>query len=94
MLMILFQSILAHTVARRIVDDIEQRIIPNLNEQKSAGDGLIALAESRHVRCVSYDDWKRLDVHEISLGSARGKPREKIVEIKEMLEITSKSKEF
>ena len=84
-----FLSILAHTVARRIIDDIEQGKLTNLDQSKSGGDGLRSLAQSRQVRCVSYDDWKRLDAHETSLGLARGKPREKIVDIEKMLQLSS-----
>lgn len=80
---------LAHTVARRIVDDIEQNRLTNLHDVKSGGDGLISLANSRQIRCVSYEDWKRLDVHETSLGAAKGKPREKILNIDQMLKLTS-----
>ena len=79
----------AHTVARRIMDDIEQGQLTHLHETKSGGDGLISLAASRQVRCVTYDDWKKLDAHETHLGSSRGKPREKIVDIGTMLELTS-----
>ena len=82
----------AHTVARRIMDDIEHGPLTHLDEPKAGGDGLISLATSRHVRCVTYDDWKKLDAHETQLGSSRGKPREKIVDIRTMLDLTSSSK--
>lgn len=82
-------DILAHTTAKRIMEDIEQGRLTNLHDVKSGGDGLISLANSRQIRCVSYDDWKRLDAHETSLGLAKGKPREKILNIEKMLELTS-----
>jgi adrenodoxin-NADP+ reductase len=82
-------DLLAHTVAKRIMDDIEQNRLTNLHDIKSGGDGLISLANSRQIRCVSYDDWKRLDAHETNLGLAKGKPREKILNIDKMLELTS-----
>jgi adrenodoxin-NADP+ reductase len=82
----------AHTVAKRIMDDIEQNRLTNLHDVKSGGDGLISLAHSRQIRCVSYDDWKKLDAHETTLGVSRGKPREKILNIEKMLELTSPSK--
>lgn len=84
--------ILAHTVAKRIMEDIELGHIKNLHDIKSGGDGLISLAKSRQIRCVSYDDWKTLDKHETNLGLAKGKPREKILNIEKMLELTSTSK--
>ncbi|CAF1027749.1 unnamed protein product [Rotaria sp. Silwood1] len=79
----------SHTVAKRIMEDIEQGRLTNLHDVKSGGDGLISLAKSRQIRCVSYDDWKKLDEHETNLGHAKGKPREKIVNIQRMLELTA-----
>jgi hypothetical protein len=72
------------------MEDIEQKRLTNLHENKSGGDGLIALAQSRQVRSVSYDDWKRLDAYETTAGQGRGKPREKIVDIDQMLQMSSK----
>jgi hypothetical protein len=74
------------------MEDIEQGRLTNLHDVKSGGDGLVSLAKSRQVRCVSYEDWKKLDEHETKLGLAKGKPREKILNIEKMLELTSSSK--
>jgi hypothetical protein len=74
------------------MEDIEQGRLTNLHDIKSGGDGLISLANSRQIRAVSYDDWKRLDAYETNLGLAKGKPREKIINIEKMLELTSSSK--
>jgi adrenodoxin-NADP+ reductase len=74
------------------MEDIEQGRLTNLHDVKSGGDGLISLANSRQIRSISYDDWKRLDAHETNLGLAKGKPREKILNIEEMLKLTSSSK--
>ena len=71
------------------MEDIEQNRLTNLHDVKSGADGFISLANSRQVRCVSYEDWKRLDAHETSLGLSKGKPREKILNIEKMLELTS-----
>lgn len=84
--------LVAHTVAKRILEDIEQGRLEDLSEEKSGGDGLMALAQSRQIRCVSYEDWKRLDAYETSLGLKRGKPREKIIDLNQMLEITNTAK--
>ncbi|CAF3899058.1 unnamed protein product [Adineta steineri] len=81
----------SHTVARRIMDDIEQGRINSLHDVKSGGNGLISLANSHQIRCISYDDWRKLDTHETSAGLVKGKPREKILNIDKMLELTSSS---
>ena len=72
------------------MEDVEQKRLVNLDEKKAGGDGLISLAQSRQVRCVSYEDWKRLDAHETTAGQGRGKPREKILDIDQMLQLSSK----
>lgn len=81
--------ILAHTVAKRIIEDIEQGHITNLHDVKSGGNGLVELANTRQIRSVSYTDWKKLDAYETTLGHTKGKPREKVVNIQKMLELTA-----
>jgi adrenodoxin-NADP+ reductase len=36
---------------------------------------------------VTFKDWKKIDVHEINVGLAKKKIREKVVDVKSMLEI-------
>ena len=49
-------------------------------------DTLLASLQTRGVRCTDWADWQRLDQHEISRGTAVGKPREKLTTVREMLE--------
>lgn len=39
------------------------------------------------VRPVSFSDWQKIDAAEVARGKAAGKPREKIVDPAEMLQI-------
>ena len=39
------------------------------------------------VHVVTFEGWKRIDAEETKRGVALGKPREKITDIREMLEI-------
>ena len=39
------------------------------------------------VQVVSFDDWETLDLEEQNFGRIRGKPREKYVDINEMLDV-------
>lgn len=80
---------LAHVIAKRIIDDIEQKRLTNLHDAKSGSQGLIDLANSRQIRFVSYNDWKRLDAYETNLGLSKGKPREKILDVHKMIELSS-----
>jgi ferredoxin--NADP+ reductase len=54
------------------------------NPEPSAID---ALLESRGVRFVTFEDWRRLDEAEIAAGAACGRPRVKVVRVERMLEI-------
>ena len=57
----------------------------NTSSQKSGMDGLLTLLRQRHVRYVTFAEWKMIDQHEIERGKLVGKPREKYTSIKEML---------
>jgi ferredoxin--NADP+ reductase len=46
---------------------------------------VLDLLASRGVRVVSYPDWCRIDAAEVARGAVAGKPREKFVDVGEML---------
>ncbi|XP_008586493.1 PREDICTED: NADPH:adrenodoxin oxidoreductase, mitochondrial-like [Galeopterus variegatus] len=46
-----------------------------------------ALLSSRGVWPVSFSDWEKLDAEEVSRGQGAGKPREKLVDPQEMLQL-------
>ena len=46
---------------------------------------LDALLAQREVRSVSWSDWKRIDAHELARGQTRGKVREKLTQVSEVL---------
>ncbi len=45
------------------------------------------LREERGVRAVSFLDWRQLDEVEVERGTRRGAPRDKLVEVEEMLRV-------
>ncbi|MFT5349746.1 MAG: ferredoxin--NADP+ reductase, partial [Gammaproteobacteria bacterium] len=55
--------------------------------EKSGADGVCNLLQSRGVRYVSFEEWKKIDQSEIDRGQAKNKPREKYTYIAEMLEL-------
>ncbi|XP_078045854.1 NADPH:adrenodoxin oxidoreductase, mitochondrial [Augochlora pura] len=59
-------------------------------ENKSGSVGLRQILEQKNIRSVSYNDWKKIDKMECERGKKLGKPREKIVDVNEMLEIASR----
>jgi len=54
-------------------------------------DTVLAVLESRGVRVVSYAQWRAIDAAEVARGRAAGKPREKFVDVEEMLSAASRS---
>ena len=59
----------------------------DVSMQKTGMDGLLPLLQQRHVRYVTFAEWKMIDQQEIDRGKITGKPREKFTCIKEMLAV-------
>ncbi|MCH8079576.1 MAG: NADP oxidoreductase [Proteobacteria bacterium] len=55
--------------------------------QKAGVEALYSLLDSRNVRYLNYQEWTKIDAIEVERGQAKGKPREKITYVKEMLEL-------
>ena len=56
----------------------------NTGEQKAGAETLYSLLDSRNVRYVNFQEWKKIDTTEIERGEPKGKPREKITFVDEM----------
>jgi ferredoxin--NADP+ reductase len=54
---------------------------------RAGADALYPLLASRGVRVLSYPEWLRLDTAEVERGKRKGKPREKLTRIGEMLAV-------
>lgn len=52
-------------------------------------EGVRAEAENRGLRTTSWSDWERIDAVERERGQQKGKLREKIGRVEEMLEVVS-----
>lgn len=76
----------AFQVSRLICKELE--VSPR--ENKAGSDGLRKILDSKNVQVVSYSDWEQIDRVECERGKQLGKPREKIVDIAEMLKIAAK----
>ena len=57
--------------------------IPERPEPEAVTD----LMESRGVRYVTFEDWRKLDEVETMEGEKQGRPRVKVVRVERMLEI-------
>jgi len=60
-------------------------------QPKLGGDALARHLEARGHAYVDYADWKKIDAYEISRGMSAGKPREKLVVQRSMLEVAGKA---
>lgn len=69
----------AFGVAKTICDDILSHNICT----KEAKPGL----DVNNKRIVSWKHWQKIDKHEQEIGKSKGKPREKLTNIEEMLKI-------
>lgn len=59
-------------------------------ESKPGLDELKKILSQKGIQVVSYSDWEKIDKVECERGEKLGKPREKIVDVNEMLEIASR----
>jgi ferredoxin--NADP+ reductase len=74
----------AETVAGMLEEVAENRArTPDLPDSA----GIVELLESRGIRYVTFDDWRKLDHVETMEGEQQGRPRVKVVRVDRMLEI-------
>jgi hypothetical protein len=53
------------------------------------GKGVLPLLKTRGVVVVDCEGWRRIDAAERAAGAAVGKPREKLVDLEEMLRVAA-----
>jgi ferredoxin--NADP+ reductase len=56
-------------------------------DPKLAQQDLLDLLQEKKLQFVSFEDWKKLDQFEIEQGQCNGRSRQKICEVKEMLDL-------
>ncbi|KAL2297716.1 hypothetical protein Nmel_016278 [Mimus melanotis] len=72
--------------AQSLLEDLQEGVLDVSPFRE--GFGLVeSILRSRGVRPVSFSDWQKIDAAEVARGKAAGKPREKIVDPVEMLQI-------
>ncbi|XP_022314731.2 NADPH:adrenodoxin oxidoreductase, mitochondrial-like [Crassostrea virginica] len=70
---------------KRILKDIEEGVVSS--EGKPGSQAIREKLQSAGKQIVSFSDWDKIDLEEIQRGTPIGKPREKIVDIEEMLQV-------
>ncbi|XP_067213323.1 NADPH:adrenodoxin oxidoreductase, mitochondrial isoform X2 [Linepithema humile] len=63
--------------------------LTSLSENKTGSDGLRKILDCKGIQIVSYKDWEKIDRVEQERGQQMKKPREKIVDVAEMLKIAA-----
>ena len=56
-------------------------------EQKTGAEMLYPLLQSRNIRSLNYQEWKKIDLKEVERGEPKGKPREKFTFVDEMMSV-------
>lgn len=70
----------SYQVAKNVCHDIQTEAIDCTTKP--------GLDLTKYTSCITWQDWLKIDKHEINLGMPHGKPREKILRTSEMLEVS------
>ncbi|XP_032769645.1 NADPH:adrenodoxin oxidoreductase, mitochondrial [Rattus rattus] len=68
-----------------LLEDLKAGLLPS--GPRPGYRAIQALLSDRGVRPVSFSDWEKLDAEEVARGQGTGKPREKLVDRREMLQL-------
>ncbi|KAJ7987855.1 hypothetical protein DPEC_G00330890 [Dallia pectoralis] len=72
--------------ARTLLHDMDQGTL-DISTVKGGSKEVTALLEKRGVKPVLFSDWEKIDSEESRRGETRGKPREKLLDVGEMLKV-------
>ncbi|NXD13650.1 ADRO protein, partial [Nothocercus nigrocapillus] len=72
--------------AQSVLEDLQAGVL-DVSASREGFGAVESILRSRGVRPVSFSDWEKIDAAEVARGKAAGKPREKIVDPKEMLQL-------
>lgn len=72
------------TVAQTIINDI------NSGALKCDSENRPGINPAQYHDIVTWSDWQKIDRQEIENGKTRNKPREKILDVNEMLKIAKR----
>ncbi|XP_042720938.1 NADPH:adrenodoxin oxidoreductase, mitochondrial [Lagopus leucura] len=72
--------------AQSVLEDLQGGVLDVTVSREGFG-AVGSILRSRGIRPVSFSDWEKIDAAEVARGKAAGKPREKIVDPQEMLQL-------
>uniref|UniRef100_A0A3B4AU93 NADPH:adrenodoxin oxidoreductase, mitochondrial n=1 Tax=Periophthalmus magnuspinnatus TaxID=409849 RepID=A0A3B4AU93_9GOBI len=73
--------------ARSVLEDMGSGAL-DVSTHKPGSNCIRALLDQRGIKPVTFSDWEKIDQVESQRGEAVGKPREKLLTVEEMLEVT------
>ncbi|XP_061472085.1 NADPH:adrenodoxin oxidoreductase, mitochondrial isoform X1 [Rhineura floridana] len=72
--------------AQSVLEDLQSGAL-DISDAKEGFELVRSILQSQRVHLVSFSDWEKIDAAEVARGRLSGKPREKIGDPKEMLEL-------
>lgn len=79
-----------HDVGRKIIEDLKEGLCGSAGYSKKGRDSIIPILTSKGVEPVNFMQWEAIDREERERGKQLQKPREKLVDVNEMLHIVKK----
>lgn len=70
-----------------IAEDQKQGLLDTSDDNRQGGEGLRLLLREKNVNHVPFEGWKKIDAVEVERGAAIGKPREKMIDIRDMVQV-------
>lgn len=80
----------AFEVGQRIAHDATSKRL-DLEKPKPGSGYILDLVRKKGIPVVTWDGWKAIDREEVRRGKLKGKPREKIISIEEMIAVSGNS---
>lgn len=78
----------AFSTAQLINKDIAEGRL-KVQESKPGSGEILKKIKQENIQVVKFEDWEKIDAEETKRGKEKGKPREKIVSVKEMLSVAA-----
>ncbi|CAL8282627.1 unnamed protein product [Merluccius merluccius] len=72
--------------AHSVIEDINSGHL-DVSTAKPGSQGVCPLLDKRGVKPVTFSDWEKINKEETRRGEAEGKPREKLLDVEEMLQV-------
>jgi hypothetical protein len=72
-----------------MLEDLDKT--PPIADENRDREMVNRLIKEKNIKGVTYDDWKVLDLYELTRGNELGRPRLKVTTVAEMMDVIEKS---